>query len=61
MSNEETMKTILESLEDIQADYEEAETTSDSLIDDFKEDIQVWFPFIIETECTILRNWMQES
>ena len=42
------MKMILESLEDIQADYNEAQTTSEAMIDDFREEIQVGFIKILE-------------
>ena len=38
---EEGMKSTLESLEDIQADYSEVETEDNSLLTDFLEEIQV--------------------
>ena len=45
-SKKETMKMILESLEDIQADYEEAQNTNDAILEDFREEIQVRFEAI---------------
>ena len=37
----QSMKTLLECLEDIQADLEEAQNTNDAIVDDFREEIQV--------------------
>jgi len=36
----QSMKTLLECLEDIQADLEEAQNTNDAIVDDFREEIQ---------------------
>ena len=42
-SRKETMKMILETLEDIQADYNEAQNTNNAILEDFREEIQVRF------------------
>lgn len=47
ISNEEMMKVMMECLEDIQADYNEAKQINDSMIHDFLEEMQVRHYLII--------------
>ena len=44
-SKKETMKVILECLEDVQADFGEAQNTNDAIVEDFIEEIQVRFEY----------------